>query len=218
MYELLNQYHVVMEGGAAVLAGSRGAFKYVYVKSNTGQLVSLSTFTKYASTTTPLSVNHSSLFPSVTISFNLLPGAAFSDAAKDIDEAVASMGIPASIHGAFSGTAASYSSLRWSMVILLIAAVTAVYIVLGMLYESFIQPITILSTLPSAGVGALLALRLLHIDLTMFAFIGIILLIGIVKKNAIMMIDFALEAERREHLTPRVAIFKACVCCGSGRS
>ncbi len=210
MYYPLNQYHVVMEVEPQFWQDP-AALKYVYVKSATGQLVSLSAFTQYASTTTPLSVNHSSLFPSVTISFNLLPGAAFSDAAKEIEDAVAEMGLPASIHGAFSGTAATYSSLLSSMVILLIAAVTAVYIVLGMLYESFIHPITILSTLPSAGVGALLALRLLHIDLTMFAFIGIILLIGIVKKNAIMMIDFALEAERREHLSPRDAIFKACV-------
>ena len=210
MYYPLNQYHVVMEVEPQFWQDP-GALKYVYVKSSTGQLVPLSTFSSYASTTTPLSVNHSSLFPSVTISFNLIPGAAFSDAAKDIEDTVATMGLPASIHGAFSGTAASYSSLLSSMVILLIAAVTAVYIVLGMLYESFIHPITILSTLPSAGVGALLALRLLHIDLTMVAFIGIILLIGIVKKNAIMMIDFALEAERREHLSPRDAIFKACL-------
>ena len=139
MYYPLNQYHVVMEVEPQFWQDP-GALKYVYVKSNTGQLVPLSAFSKFASTTTPLAVNHSSLFPSVTISFNLLPGAAFSDAAKDIDDLVASMGLPASIHGAFSGTAASYASLLSSMVILLIAAVTAVYIVLGMLYEGFIHP------------------------------------------------------------------------------
>ena len=210
MYFPLNQYHVVMEASPEFWQNP-DALKYVYVKSTTGQLVPLSTFSHYESTTTPLSVNHSSLFPSVTISFNLLPGASLSEAASEVEQTVQEMGLPESIHGAFSGTAATYQSQLGSMAILVLTALAAVYIVLGMLYESFIHPITILSTLPSASVGALLALRLFHIDLTVIAVIGIILLIGIVKKNAIMMIDFALEAERREHLTPKEAIFKACL-------
>jgi multidrug efflux pump len=210
MYFPLNQYHVVMEAEPQFLQNPDG-LKYIYVKSNTGELVPLSAFTHYENTITPLAVNHSAQFPSVTISFNLLPGVALSDAVKEIEDTVRGMNLPETIHGDFSGTAATYESQKSSEIMLVIAALVAVYIVLGILYESFIHPITILSTLPSAAVGALLALRIFHIDLTIIALIGIILLIGIVKKNAIMMIDFALEAERREHLSPRDAIFKACL-------
>src|SRR5262249_16005492 len=150
---------------------------------------------RYAPATTPLSVNHQGLFPSITISFNLNPGVALGTAVDEINVAMTRIGLPATIHGTFSGTAQAYQESQANMLILIVAALVAVYIVLGILYESLIHPITILSTLPSAGVGALLALLLFHNELNMIALIGIILLIGIVKKNAIMMIDFALEAE-----------------------
>jgi multidrug efflux pump len=210
MFYPLNQYHVVMEAESRFWQNPDG-LKHIYVKSSTGSLVPLSAFTHYATTTTPLAINHSGTFPSITISFNLTGAAALGQAVTEIQDAVAAMGLPATMHGNFAGTAAEYQSQQSHTLILVLAAIAAVYIVLGILYESFIHPITILSTLPSASVGALLALRISHTDLSVIALIGIILLIGIVKKNAIMMIDFALEAERREHLTPRDAIFKACL-------
>jgi len=161
--------------------------------------------------TAPLSINHSGQFPSVTISFNLPPGVALGDAVDAIKTAETEMRLPATIRGSFSGTAQAFQESLANEPILIAAALLAVYIVLGMLYESLIHPVTILSTLPSAGVGALLALIITKNDLSVMALIGIILLIGIVKKNAILMIDFAIEAERRDGLPPEDAIFKACL-------
>ncbi len=159
----------------------------------------------------PLAVNHQGLFPAVTISFNLAPGVALGDAVNAIQATARKVGLPATIQTFFAGTAQAYQDSLRNEPILIAAALVTVYIVLGMLYESCIHPITILSTLPSAGVGALLALMLSHTDLSIIAMIGIILLIGIVKKNAIMMIDFAIAAERDEGLRPREAIYKACL-------
>jgi len=165
----------------------------------------------YGPATAPLAVNHQGQFPSVTFSFNLAPGVALSDAVKSINQTEESIGMPATVHGSFSGTAQAFQSSLANEPVLIAAALLAVYIVLGILYESYIHPITILSTLPSAGVGAVLALLLIHMDLSLIALIGIILLIGIVKKNAIMMIDFALAAERSEGKSSRDAIFQACM-------
>ena len=162
----------------------------------------LSAFTHYVADTAPLSVNHQGQFPSVTISFNLPVGTALSDAVPLIEQAEREIGMPSTIRGSFTGTAQAYQDSLADEPILIAAALVCVYLVLGVLYESLIHPITILSTLPSAGVGALLALLATHNELNVISLIGIILLIGIVKKNAIMMIDFAIEAERDEHMTP----------------
>jgi len=210
MYKQLNQYHVVM-GVEPGFTQSPDGLKYIYVRSNTGALVPLSAFTRYEPTNMPLTVNHSGQFPSITLSFNLTPGVALGDAVRLIEQAGHEIGLPQTIHGRFAGTAQAYQDSLASEPILILAALVAVYIVLGILYESYVHPITILSTLPSAGVGALLALLICRTDLSVIALIGIILLIGIVKKNAIMMIDFALEAERKEGRPPRDAIFQACV-------
>jgi multidrug efflux pump subunit AcrB len=185
--------------------------RYLYVKGTSGNVVPLSTFTRFETSTTPLSINHSGQFPSVTISFNLPPGVALGQAVDAIKDAEAEMRLPATIRGSFSGTAQAFQDSLAGEPILILAALLTVYIVLGVLYESLIHPVTILSTLPSAGVGALLALLLTGNDLSVMALIGIILLIGIVKKNAILMIDFAIEAERREGLSPEDAIYKACL-------
>ncbi len=210
MYTQLNQYHVVMEVEPRFWKNPDG-LKYIYVRSTTDQQVPLSAFTHYASTTTPLSVNHQGQFPAVTISFNTPVGTALGDAVTAIDDAEREIGLPATIHGSFQGTAQAYQESLANEPILIAAAIVTVYIVLGILYESLIHPITILSTLPSAGVGALLALLATKNELNVISLIGIILLIGIVKKNAIMMIDFALEAERRDELSPEKAIFQACM-------
>jgi multidrug efflux pump len=210
MYEQLNQYHVVMEAGQSFWQSPDG-LKYIYVAGTGNKQVPLSAFTEYKADTTPLSVNHSGQFPSITISFNLLPGVSLGDAVIDIQNAERDIGMPATIHGSFAGTAQAFQDALSNMPLLIAAAILTVYIVLGILYESLVHPITILSTLPSAGVGALLALLTMHTDLTVIADIGIILLIGIVKKNAIMMIDFALEAERIQGKSPEQAIFQACV-------
>jgi multidrug efflux pump len=210
MYKQLNQYHVVMEASPELIQNP-DALNYVYLPGSNGAQVPLSAVAHYAANTTPLAVNHSGQFPSVTISFNLAPGVSLGDAVTRIQQGMNDIGMPASIHGKFAGSAQAYQTAVANMPILIAAALLTVYIVLGILYESLIHPITILSTLPSAGVGALLALILFKTDLTVIAFIGIILLIGIVKKNAIMMIDFALEAERKEGKSPRDAIFQACV-------
>jgi multidrug efflux pump subunit AcrB len=162
-------------------------------------------------TNAPLAVNHQGQFPVVTLSFNLAPGASLGDATRAIQKVEKEIQMPPSIHASFQGTAAAFQNSLSSEPFLILAAIITVYIVLGVLYESYIHPITILSTLPSAGVGAILALQITHNDLTVVALIGIILLIGIVKKNAIMMIDFALEAEREEHKPPEEAIFQACL-------
>jgi multidrug efflux pump len=210
MYTSLNQYHVVLEVDPAFWQDPSG-LATVYVKGKEGNLVPLSAFTHYEATTAPLSVNHSGQFPSVTLSFNLPPGVALGQAVDAIKVAETEMRLPSTIRGSFSGTAQAFQESLANEPILIAAALLTVYIVLGVLYESLIHPVTILSTLPSAGVGALLALLITHNDLSVMALIGIILLIGIVKKNAILMIDFAIEAERRDGLEPEEAIFKACL-------
>jgi multidrug efflux pump len=210
MFTQLNQYHVVLEV-APEFRQNPDSLKSLYVKSTTGQLVPLSSFTHLESTQTSLTLNHQGQFPETTLSFNLAPGASLSDAVKAINDAKQSIGMPASIQASFQGTAAVFQNSVANEGWLLLAAVVTVYIVLGVLYESYIHPLTILSTLPSAGVGAILALQIFKLDLGVIALIGIILLIGIVKKNAIMMIDFALEAERGEHLPPEEAIYQACL-------
>jgi multidrug efflux pump len=210
MYTPLNQYHVVM-GVAPQFWQNPDGLGSIYVRSGTGEMVPLSAFTHYAPSTAPLAVNHSGQFPSVTISFNLPPGVALGTAVDAIQAAETEIRLPASIRGRFQGTAQAFQASLANEPILIAAALLAVYIVLGILYESTIHPVTILSTLPSAGVGALLALLLTKNDLSVIALIGIILLIGIVKKNAILMIDFAIEAERREKKSPEDAIFQACL-------
>jgi multidrug efflux pump len=179
------------------------------VSSNTGTQVPLSIFTRMRHETAPLSIQHTEQFPAVTISFNLGDGAALSDAVKAIETASHDIGMPDSIIGSYNGDAAEFSSSLANEPYLILAAAITIYIVLGVLYESAIHPITIISTLPSAGVGALLALMLFKMDLSLIGLIGIVLLMGIVKKNAIMIIDFALEAERDEGLSPYDAILKA---------
>jgi multidrug efflux pump len=210
MYTALNQYHVVMEV-APQFWQSPEALKNVYVKASAGKEVPLNAITHFETTTAPLSVNHQGQFPSVTVSFNLAPGVALSDAAKAILDMEARIGMPATIHGMFSGTLQQFQASLSTEPLLVLTALAAVYIVLGILYESFIHPITILSTLPSAGVGAFLALLIFHLDLSVIAIIGVILLIGIVKKNGILMIDFALAAERIDKKSPEDAIYQACL-------
>jgi multidrug efflux pump len=195
IYQTLNQYHVVMEVDPKYQTDP-SSLNSVYVITSSGAQVPLSSFAHFAPSNTALSVNHQGQFPAVTISFNLAPGGDLGTATRAIDSAELEMRMPATIHGSFQGTAAAFQDSLSSEPILILAALIAVYIVLGILYESYIHPITILSTLPSAGTGALLALLLFHMQLDVIALIGIILLIGIVKKNAIMMIDFALEVER----------------------
>jgi multidrug efflux pump len=210
MFTQLNQYHVVMEVEPEFWQSPEG-LKQIYIRATNGGMVPLSAFTHYEASTAPLAVNHQGQFPSVTLSFNLAPGLALSDATTRIHQMEQSIGMPATIHGSFSGTLEAFQASLATEPILIVAALMAVYVVLGVLYESYIHPITILSTLPSAGMGAVLALLICRTELSVIALIGIILLIGIVKKNAIMMIDFALEAERREGKTPQEAIYQACV-------
>jgi multidrug efflux pump len=210
MYKPLNQYHVVMEV-APVYWQNPEILRNIYVRAPSGSQVPLSAFAQFAPATAPLSVNHQGLFPAITISFNLRPGVALGDAEDAIQAAAEKVRLPPTIQTMFVGTAQAYRQSLDNQPILIGAALLTVYLVLGILYESYIHPITILSTLPSAGVGALLALTITHTDLTVIAMIGIILLIGIVKKNAIMMIDFALAAERLEGKNARDAIFEACL-------
>jgi multidrug efflux pump len=210
IFTQLNQYHVILEVDPQ-FQQNPGSFKDLYVKSINGTQVPLSTFTQIHTSNTSLAVNHQGQFPVVTLSFNLAPGMSLGDATKAIQQAEAEIGMPPSVHTAFQGTAAAFQNSLSTEPWLIVAAIVTVYIVLGVLYESYIHPITILSTLPSAGVGAILALLLTGNDLGVVGLIGIILLIGIVKKNAIMMIDFALEAERVEHKPPEEAIFQACL-------
>ncbi|MGA9143715.1 MAG: multidrug efflux RND transporter permease subunit [Candidatus Acidiferrales bacterium] len=210
MYTSLNQYHVVMEAAPQFWQSPLG-LNNVYVHPAAGGEVPLSAIAHFAPTTAPLSVNHQSQFPSVTISFNLASGVALSDAAATINQMEQRIGMPQTIRGMFSGTLQAFQSSLSTEPMLIITALLAVYIVLGILYESFIHPITIISTIPSAGVGAVLALMLFGLDLSVIALIGIILLIGIVKKNAILMIDFALAAERNEGKSSQDAIFQACL-------
>jgi multidrug efflux pump subunit AcrB len=181
------------------------------VQAKSGTQVPLSAFTRFERSTAPLAINHQGQFPAVTLSFNLAPGVALGDAVNEIDRAEREIGVPSGIRASYQGTAKAFQESLANEPLLILAALVAVYIVLGVLYESLIHPVTILSTLPSAGVGALLALLLTGTDLSVIALIGIILLIGIVKKNAILMIDFALEAERKENKKPEDAIFQACL-------
>ena len=208
-YTELNQYHVVMEVDEA-FRDSTDAIQGLYVRSSTGNQVPLNSFTHYETKNTSLAVNHQGQFPAVTISFNLGEGVALGDAVNDIESAVLKMGLPSDIHPTFQGNAQAFQSSLSTQPWLILSALIAVYIVLGVLYESYIHPVTILSTLPSAGVGALLALLVFHTELSVIALIGIILLIGIVKKNAIMMIDFAVEAERTGK-TAEESIYQACL-------
>jgi multidrug efflux pump len=210
MYTALSQYHVVMEV-APQFWQDPSSLNDIYLRPSQGKEVPLGAITHYAPKTAALSVNHQIQFPSVTISFNLAPGVALSDASAAITQMQTAMGMPSTIKGMFSGALAAYQASLNGEIYLLLTALAAIYIVLGMLYESFIHPITILSTLPSAGVGAVLALLIFHIDLSVIAVIGVILLIGIVKKNAILMIDFALAAERIDHMSSEDAIFQACI-------
>ena len=210
IYTQLNQYHVVMEVDPEY-QNSTDAVQSLYLRSPAGAMVPLSTISHYEQKNTPLAVNHKGQFPSVTISFNLDPSVALGEAVTEIEAAAVQMGVPETIHRSFSGTAQAFQESLRNEPYLILAALLTVYIVLGMLYESYIHPITILSTLPSAGVGAMLALRITRTDLSVIALIGIILLIGIVQKNAIMMIDFALEAERKEGKKPVEAIYQACL-------
>ncbi len=210
IYNPLNQYRVVMEA-APQYWQSPAALNNVYVSTSTAAQVPLSAFAHYEPTSTPLGVNHQGQFVATTISFNLPPGVSLSAATRAISDALDRIGVPTSIHGSFQGTARAFQDSLDSQPWLILAALLTVYIVLGILYESYVHPVTILSTLPSAGVGAILALLVFHIEFSVIALIGVILLIGIVKKNAIMMIDFALDAERKQGLRPEQAIFQACL-------
>ena len=210
MYTPLNQYHVVMETAPPYWQNPL-ALNLIYVRAPGGQQVPLSAVAHFEPSTAPLAVTHQGLFPAVTLSFNLQPGIALGQAVDAIMERAAKIGLPPTIHTAFAGTAQAYRDSLDSEPLLITAALLTVYIVLGMLYESLVHPVTILSTLPSAGVGALIALIVTHTELSVIAIIGIILLIGIVKKNAIMMIDFALAAERNEGKNSRDAIYEACM-------
>ena len=212
MFTQLNQYYVVLEV-APEFRDNTDILKSLYVETNTvpPQQIPMSTFTHIEQGNAPLTENHQGQFRSTTISFNLAPGAALGDAINAVEQTQRDLNMPLSIQASFQGTAAAFENSLANENWLLLAALVTVYIVLGILYESYIHPLTILSTLPSAGVGAILALRLFGLDLSIIGIIGIILLIGIVKKNAIMMIDFALEAERNEGATPEDAIHQACL-------
>jgi multidrug efflux pump len=210
MYTAINQYHVVLEV-APKYWQSPVNLNDVYIRAAQGKVVPLSAVAHYEPSTAPLAVNHQGQYPSVTISFNTAPGVALSEASRAILEMEQKIGMPNTIHGMFSGTLQAFQSSLATQPFLIITALLTVYIVLGILYESYLHPLTIISTLPSAGVGAILALNLFHKDLSVIALIGVILLIGIVKKNAILMIDFALAAERSEGKSPRDAIFQACI-------
>jgi multidrug efflux pump len=210
IYSALNQYHVVMEA-APEYWQSPASLDHVYVSTSRGAQVPLSAFARYAATNTALGVNHQSQFVASTISFNLPEGTSLGQATRAIEDALARIGVPATIRGSFQGTARAFQQSLDSQPWLILAALLTVYIVLGVLYESYVHPITILSTLPSAGIGALLALMLFRTEFSVIALIGVILLIGIVKKNAIMMIDFALDVERNRNKSSRDAIFEACL-------
>ncbi len=210
IYTQLNQYYVVMEIAPQYLQTPAG-FNAIYFHTSTHGEVPLAAFTKDHSGTTPLTVNHTGLFPSVTVSFNLAPGLSLSDATREIDQLKQRLGTPGTVRGFFAGTLQAYQQSLSTEPYLILTALLAVYIVLGILYESLVHPLTIISTLPSASVGAMLALMIFKIDLNVISIIGIVLLIGIVKKNAIMMIDFALQAERLDGKSTGDAIFEACI-------
>ncbi len=211
MYTALNQYHVVMEVDPLFWQGPQGLSDIYFHSTNSSGQVPLSAITRYEPNTAPITVSHQGQFPAVTVSFNLVPGVALSDAVRAVQQMQQRIGLPAQIHGSFAGTLQAFQTSLASEPILVITALLAVYIVLGILYESYIHPVTILSTLPSAGVGAVLALMVFNTDLSVIALIGVVLLIGIVKKNAILMIDFALAAQREQGKRPVEAIYQACL-------
>ena len=210
VYNDRDQFHVVLEASPQYLAEPT-ALNKIYVAGTTGIQVPLSTIARIETTNTPTAINHQGQFPAVTFSFNLDPGTSLGQATQIIEQAARSVHLPDTIRGSFQGTAQVFQDSLSSQPVLILTAIIAVYIVLGILYESYIHPVTILSTLPSAGLGALLALLLWKVDLSIVSIIGIILLIGIVKKNAIMMVDFAIEAEREQNLSPADAIYQACI-------
>jgi multidrug efflux pump len=210
IYTQLNQYYVVLEVAPQYWQTPEG-LKDIYLATSGGGNIPLLAVAKGQANTTPLAVNHTGLFPSVTVSFNLAPNVSLSDATASITEMQKKLGAPSTLTGFFAGTLLAYQQSLGTEPILILTALLAVYIVLGILYESLVHPLTIISTLPSASVGAMLALMLFKVDLNIISIIGIVLLIGIVKKNAIMMIDFALQAERLEGRSPADAIFEACM-------
>ncbi len=210
IYKGINQYHVVLEVQPQYLRDPE-TLKNIYAASNTGKLIPLSSFSHFEPAKSALTVNHQGIFPAITLSFNLAPGGSLGPAVEQIERAKAEMRMPPTVHGMFQGTAQAFQDSLSTEGLLIISALAAVYIVLGILYESYIHPITILSTLPSAGIGALLAIRLINADLSIIALIGIILLIGLVKKNAILMIDFAVQAERERGKSSLEAIYEACL-------
>uniref|UniRef100_UPI0028A94AE6 efflux RND transporter permease subunit n=1 Tax=Pseudescherichia sp. TaxID=2055881 RepID=UPI0028A94AE6 len=210
IYEALNQYKVVMEVDPRYTQDI-SALDKMFVINSEGKPIPLSWIAKWQPANAPLSVNHQGLSAASTIAFNLPTGVSLSEASAAIDRTMTQLGVPSSVRGSFAGTAQVFQDTMRSQLILILAAIATVYIVLGILYESYVHPLTILSTLPSAGVGALLALELFDAPFSLIALIGIMLLIGIVKKNAIMMVDFALEAQRTGNLTPQEAIFQACL-------
>ena len=210
MYTADNQYRVVLEGQPQVTAGSE-SLRDIHLIGADGSAIPLLQVAQLASTPTSLNVNHQGQFAATTFTFNLAPGQSLSDATRDIDATLAKLALPAGIEASFQGTAKVFRDALANQLLLIVAALISVYIVLGILYESYIHPLTILSTLPSAGVGALLALELCHMDFSVIALIGVILLIGIVKKNAIMMIDFAQDARRTRGVSAEQAIREACL-------
>ena len=210
IYTQLNQYYVVLEVAPQYWQSPEG-LKDIYLHTSGGGNIPLLTVAKGQANTTPLAINHTGLFPSVTVSFNLAPNVSLSDATPSIDQMQKRLGTPSTLQGFFAGTLLAYQQSLGTEPMLILTALLAVYIVLGILYESLVHPLTIISTLPSASVGAMLALMLFKEDLNIISIIGIVLLIGIVKKNAIMMIDFALQAERQEGKSTADAIFEACM-------
>ncbi|HEY1788807.1 MAG TPA: efflux RND transporter permease subunit [Verrucomicrobiae bacterium] len=211
MYTPLNQYYVIMEVEPQFWQDPRGLNEIYLHAANSSSMIPLGTVAHYVFTNAPLAVNHIGQFPSVTVSYNLSPGFPLGDAVKEIDQMEQSLGMPSSIHGSSFGNAADFQSFLGNELSVVFVALFAVYVVLGILYESYVHPVTIISTLPSAGVGALLALLVFNTQFSVIALIGLLLLIGIVKKNAILMVDFAISAEREHHLSPREAIYQACV-------
>jgi multidrug efflux pump len=210
VYNNRDQFHVILEALPDYLTDPTALDK-IYISGSTHIQVPLSTIAHFQTSYAPTAINHQGQFPAVTFSFNLDPGTSLQQATQIIEKAAREINMPATIRGSFQGTAQVFQDSLSSEPLLILTAIIAVYIVLGILYESYIHPITILSTLPSAGLGALLALLIFRVDLSIVSIIGIILLIGIVKKNAIMMVDFALEAEREDHLSPAEAIYQACI-------
>src|SRR6201991_1507466 len=210
MYTTLQQYHVILEVNPKFQYGPE-ALNGIYVKSTSGQQVPISQLVDSVVKVAPLVVNHTNQFPSVTLSFNLAPGAAIGDAVSAIQKAEKELSPPLSLQTSFQGNAQAFGASLKGTPILILASVFVIYLILGMLYESFIHPITIIATLPSAGVGALLLLMAVHIDLSVIAIVGLILLIGIVKKNGIMLVDFAQEVEHSQGLMAEQAIYQACV-------